>query len=154
MDCRTARLLLDYARPHRTELPADEAAPLEAHLASCPDCETLARCERQADDRLGKAMRDVPMPDDLRQRIFERLQTERVKRQRRWLAWGARAAAVAAIVLVGAWWWIHTQPAPKPQLDPVAMQEERRASKDREQIEAYFREEYGVTTVAPSMSMF
>jgi hypothetical protein len=149
MDCRTARLLLDYARPHRTELPAEEAAPLEAHLAGCPDCDTLARGERQADEALGKAMLDVSIPDGLRQGIFERLQTERLQRQRRRWAWGARAAAAVLLIAAAGWWWVRTHPSPLPQIDPDEVVAKRLASTNREQAEAFFRER-GVPAVFPS----
>jgi hypothetical protein len=152
MDCRTARLLLDYARPHRQELPADEAAPLEAHLAGCPDCDTLARIDRQADERLGKAMCDVPIPEGLRQGILDRLQAERLQRQRRRLAWAVRAVAAAVLIGLFGWWWVHTHPAPRPQLDPHGIVDAfSDSNKDAEQVEAFFREEYQVATVAPPM---
>ena len=60
MDCRTARLLLDFARPRPAELAAEEAAALEGHLTGCPECDSLARTERQldGDDALLAAYRE------------------------------------------------------------------------------------------------
>ena len=43
MDCKTARLLLDFARPQAHELVAGRSAALESHLDRCPDCHRLAR---------------------------------------------------------------------------------------------------------------
>ena len=57
MDCKTARLLLLFARPLPTELEASEAEALESHLADCPECGALAQAERQTDTCLGQAMR-------------------------------------------------------------------------------------------------
>ena len=37
MDCRTARMLLDFARPRCPELPQGETDALEAHLSGCAD---------------------------------------------------------------------------------------------------------------------
>ena len=37
MDCNTARLLLEYARPNSSELAATETRALEEHLSACDD---------------------------------------------------------------------------------------------------------------------
>ncbi len=36
MDCKTARLLLDFYRPGATVLERADADALEGHLAACP----------------------------------------------------------------------------------------------------------------------
>src|SRR5689334_15791744 len=103
MDCRTARLLLDFERPRVPELPPDDASALDAHLAGCPECEALAQADRAADDRLGRAMRDVAVPEGLHQRILDRLVAERGDQRRRWLGWTVRVAAAAAVVVLAVW---------------------------------------------------
>ena len=65
MDCRTARHLLDYARPRVPELDRPDQEALDGHLAVCPECDALARAERQFDEHLGQAVRDVPVPQGL-----------------------------------------------------------------------------------------
>src|SRR5947209_5969151 len=50
MDCRTARLLLEFARPRAGELQGSDADALEGHLLACAECESLARLERLADE--------------------------------------------------------------------------------------------------------
>src|SRR5947209_6413570 len=100
MDCRTARLLLDFARPLSTELEASEAEALHCHLADCSQCGALAQVERQADERLGQAVRDVPVPDGLRQRLLSRLAIERDAWYRRWLM---RATGIAAAITLAVW---------------------------------------------------
>jgi hypothetical protein len=119
MDCKTARLLLDFARPHLRELETEEAAALDRHLDHCCDCHTLARDERQFDEHIGKAMRQVDVPDGLRTQLLARLESERGEWQRQRFAQSARWTAAAAAVLLlgwGAWYWLMERlPAP---LDP------------------------------------
>lgn len=103
MDCKTARLLLDYARPASAELEAADAEALAEHVADCPDCGGLARAEGRVDQHMGAALRAVPVPEGLRDRVLSRLTAERRRRLRRRLLAGAglvsAAAAVVAIVL-------------------------------------------------------
>jgi hypothetical protein len=108
MDCKTARLLLDFVRPGTPELEAAEVGALDGHLAHCPECDTLARQERRAEAALGKAMRQVEVPDGLRAQFLARLEAERGDWYRHRFGHGVRAVlAVAACVLVvwGLWWW-------------------------------------------------
>src|SRR5262249_33084840 len=108
MDCKTARLLLDFVRPGTPELEAAEVGALDGHLAHCPECDTLARQERRAEAALGKAMRQVEVPDGLRAQLLARLEAGRGDWYRHGFGHGVRAGpAVAACVLVvwGLWWW-------------------------------------------------
>ena len=119
MDCKTARLLLDFARPQARELETEEAAALESHLDRCPDCHSQARGERQFDDGLGKVMRQVEVPAGLRDQLLARLEAERGDWYRQRFAHGARLAAAAAALLLlawGAWYWVNDR-APAP-IDP------------------------------------
>lgn len=110
MDCKTARLLLDFVRPEACELEAEEAAELERHLDHCPDCHSQAHNERQLDDRLGKAMRQVEIPAGLREQVLTRLESARGDWNRERLAHAARlSAAAAALLLLGwtGWYWVR-----------------------------------------------
>ena len=153
MDCRTARLLLDFARPRCTELPTDDADALGAHLAGCADCDALARAERTADARLGEAMRDVSIPVGLRGRILSRLDLERGNRRRRLAGWTVRVAAAAAVVLLAVYlgWVWYTNRARK--LDLWALHDQvftRTYSADAKKVEGWFKEDLNITTVAPT----
>src|ERR1700752_2772031 len=77
MDCNTARLLLNFARPQARDLDPEEAGDLENHLDRCSDCHGLARGERRLDERLGQAMRQVEVPAGLREQLLARLEAER-----------------------------------------------------------------------------
>ena len=103
MDCRTARFLLDFSRPLTKELEETEAEALQDHLADYSECGALAQAERTADHHLGQAMRGVPVPEGLHERLLQRLDAERRPRdRRRWLRRLAGLAAAACLVL-GVW---------------------------------------------------
>jgi hypothetical protein len=106
MDCKNARLLLEFIHPGSAELDAAEAEALHQHLGECPDCAAQAREERRADEHLGRAMRDVPVPAGLRERVLKRLTVERDAAHRRLLV---RGVVAAAALFVAGWlgysWW-------------------------------------------------
>jgi hypothetical protein len=111
MDCKTARLLFDFARPQAGELDAAELAAFEQHLAGCPECDTLARAERGVEFAFAKAMRAVEVPAGLRNRLMERLDRERGDVYLRWFGNAGRVAAAAAAVLLlvgGIYLWNQT----------------------------------------------
>jgi hypothetical protein len=154
MDCKTARLLLDYLRPPGTkggaELGPDEASALEGHLAHCPGCDELARRERQVDEQLGRAMRQVEVPPGLRDRLMARLEQAPAGPYRRWFGHGLRfaAAAAALLLLVGAWWvWWLDRPQTVDTETVVRQFNESRAN-PRDEAQAFFKR-MGVTTKLP-----
>jgi hypothetical protein len=150
MDCRTARLLLDYARPPggngKAELEPDEARALEAHLAHCPGCDELARRERQADEQLGRAMRQVEVPAGLRDRLTARLAQDSARRRfgpaRRFAA-----AAAGLLLLVGAWWLWRSDRPQTIDAEVVGRSFNDRANL-RDEAQAFFKR-MGVTTELP-----
>jgi hypothetical protein len=152
MDCRTARLLLDFARPRCPELPPDEADALGAHLAGCTECDILARAERAGDARLAQAMRDVSVPEQLPGRILARLDTERGDRQRRRVGWTVRIAAAAAGIVLATWLgivWYGTRTRP---LDLEALHDKAvvHTSASAKKVEEWFKEDFGLTMTAPT----
>jgi hypothetical protein len=152
MDCRTARLLLDFARPRCTELPADDADALSAHLAGCADCDSLSRGERAADARLGEAMRAVSIPDGLRGRILDRLETDRGVHRRRVAGWVVRlSAAAAAVLLAVLLGFAIFGNRPRP-LDPWTLLDQARDRDlaDAGKVEGWFKEDFDITTTAPT----
>jgi hypothetical protein len=153
MDCKTARLLLDYGRPRADELAPAEAAALETHLTGCGDCGDAARSERGVDAALGRAMRKVEAPDGLRAAILARLADDQSDRRRRWFRHGLRwAAAAAALVLLawGVWSW---RVANRPAFPAEPLLSERDAWKvaptNAAEVQASFKRQ-GVETRAPA----
>src|SRR5207248_1436745 len=100
MDCKTARYLLNFNRATGHDLDAADKAALDAHLAECPECDCAARGERQFDEHLGRAIRDVPVPHGLKERLLTRLRRQRDE----WWVEGvkrvARYVAIAAALLL------------------------------------------------------
>ncbi|HTU22769.1 MAG TPA: hypothetical protein VMG10_32310 [Gemmataceae bacterium] len=154
MDCKTARLLLDFARPQARELEAEETAALESHLDRCPDCHTQARDERQLDDVLGKAMRQVEVPAGLREQLLARLESERGDWQRQRFARGARRAVAAAALLLlawGVWYWVSDRATAMIDPEQVADAVKSDAATDPETRTKEALKQLGVDTSLPSL---
>jgi len=110
MDCNHARLLLNFARPRSAELEEGEAEALASHLARCPACATYEHAERRLDEHIGRAIRDVPLPDGLRRRLDLRLGRARdLWYRRRLLTWTGAAAAVLLAAFLS---WNALRPRP------------------------------------------
>ncbi len=156
MDCRTSRSLLDLARPESAELQPSEADALAAHLNRCPECDALFRQERQVDAHLGRAVRDVPVPQGLRDRLLDRLASERRKWLGRVVLRGAGlASAAAAVLLVGLWGashWLGPRPQPVDldQLQTRILDQQLRADNGPEAVAEWFRDAHHVEMTAPS----
>lgn len=106
MDCRTAQILIELVRP--AEVDASEGAALESHLAGCPLCAERARTVYGVDALLGVAMRDVPIPEGLRNRLLDGLALDmRTSQRGRWLRQLGNLAAAAALLLAVSLAWIH-----------------------------------------------
>jgi hypothetical protein len=136
MDCKTARLLLDFARPLSPELEESEGEALAGHLADCPTCGALHREERRIDERLGSAMRAVPVPDGLRDRIVGKLAKQRDRRYVRRLVWGAAAAVAASLLLVAGITYFGRKP--DVNLLPIYEQANNLPERSPEKVAAWF----------------
>jgi hypothetical protein len=156
MDCKTARLLLDFARPQASELAPEEAGALEGHLDRCPDCHGLARGERQLDEQLGRAMRQVEVPAGLREHLLARLESERGDWHRRRFAHHARlAVAAAAVVLLSwaAWHWLIHRAAPPVDPEQVAVAANNEIGEDpRAALEAALKRMGVDTALSPHLN--
>lgn len=106
MDCKTARLLLLFARPLASELEEADADALAAHVADCPECRHHAADEREADDVLGRAVRDVTPPPGLRERLLGQLTVERRTWYRRHVFVPIAAAATFLLAVGLSWVWL------------------------------------------------
>jgi len=121
---------LECCRPGSDDVAAEDLAHLAAALEADADLETLYERLQQVDARLAAAFHDVPVPDDLQQRLLDRLAAERApspavdapqpKRvSRRWLLATAGALSASAALLIAA--WVHfTQTEPLGEMDVLA----------------------------------
>jgi len=140
MDCSNARLVLFLSAENARELDAPTAKELADHVAVCTDCNGVARSHRRLDQLLGRAMRDVPVPGDLKARLLERLAKERPTRQRRWRPVVIGLAAAAALVLVvWGWYFGGARPTRTLSVDQIAMGERASAPRDVVAINAAFK---------------
>jgi hypothetical protein len=148
MDCSTARLLLDFARPSSKELEASEAEALQNHLHDCTECAALAQSERARDEVLGRAMRAVQVPQGLQTRLMKRLDKKRDAWYLRRVGKGLMAAAVLGLA-VGVWGvWRNS----RPELDLALIHQEAQSQASLaspKDVEQWYRDR-GVTVVAPT----
>jgi hypothetical protein len=153
MDCRTARQLLDFARPLVPEVGPRDAEALQEHLAGCADCGGLAQAERRIDYHLGQAMRAVPVPEGLDGRLLGRLDAERREAsRRRWLRRLAVGGAAAAclVVAVGGALWFRSRP-PVLEVGPLAgPAEDISLGPSAERVRASFQRYWGIDTFPPA----
>jgi hypothetical protein len=153
MDCKTARLLLDFARPQARELEAEEAADLERHLDHCPNCHSRASAENQLDTCLGKAMRQVDVPAGLREQLFARLETARGDWHRQRFAHVARLCAAAAALLLlswAGWYWVREYLVAPVDTEQVAYAVSYEATEDpRERTEKSLKDLGFETPLSP-----
>lgn len=151
MDCKTARLLLEFARPRLPELESAEAAALEVHLGDCPDCAALARAGQLADTAIASAMVAVPVPEGLRERVLARLESERARPARARPRFNARVLTAAAVILLATALGFSLFASRRPTLyldDPLAMALE--VPTTPEAVEAWFAANHGIRTAAPT----
>ena len=121
MDCQAARLLLWFKRPQGGDLLPDDDAALAVHLASCPSCDRLARLQAQENRVLGRAMRAVPVPVALKDRLLAHLdkmsrQSGRARVRRRVLYGAGALCAVVLLAALGLWLVVRPRP-------PASLQE-------------------------------
>src|SRR5882762_5979059 len=122
MDCKTARLLIEFFRPVASELNASEAEALEQHLAECTECGRFAQAERAWESRVARMVQDVPVPARLHERLQAGLEQQRAQWRRQSTGRALAGAAVAAtlfLVVAFGWYWKRTHP-PRLDLEQVA----------------------------------
>ena len=146
MDCNTARMLLEFHRPHPAELDEQEADALESHLHDCRECAQTARMEREADEHLGRVIKEVPVPADLRERVLKRLAMDRRSWLRRHVRVWAAAAAVLLVAGLGMGYWLKLRPA----VDVAEFGNKLApAESSAEQVENWFFATYKMKTPLP-----
>ncbi|MGL6094849.1 MAG: hypothetical protein ACRC7O_03465 [Fimbriiglobus sp.] len=95
MTCDTARTLLAFRRPGGPpELPPEDLAALDGHLAGCVGCAAAARKADAFDTAVAAAFAKVLVPSDLRADLLKQLDRRSASR------WWRRAGGVAAAAVV------------------------------------------------------
>jgi hypothetical protein len=106
---------LYFDRPGETDLGTEGKETLDTHLRDCGRCRRQAQAERRADEHVGAALRQVPVPNDLSARLKLRLAAERRSTYRRFVLRLGRDLAVAAALLLaiflgGRYWSYYNRP--------------------------------------------
>lgn len=114
MQCETAHQMLELKRPGSGDLVAPEFAELVVHLRQCPSCQDRASRLERIDQKVRRAMTQVPVPAGLQQRLLAELQkngdmsqtrkrcgllTARVRWHRAAMVAAALAAACLALMI-------------------------------------------------------
>jgi hypothetical protein len=107
MDCKTARNLLDFARPQGHDLDAADQGALRQHLDVCTECDSFARAQHHLDNQLSRAIQDVPVPIALKDRLLKKLHQQRDDWWKQLTGRVARYAAVAAALLLITFGWFY-----------------------------------------------
>ena len=125
MDCNTARMLIAFFGRNGSELAPEDAADLNVHVAACPGCAAAVANERAFDDRVGKAMQAVPVPDNLKARLLDGVAAARGAwyRQKFYAVAGLAASVFVAIGGVVAW---QIEKAPELTIDRIVQAEDAR----------------------------
>ena len=136
MDCNTARMLITFFGRQGTELAPEDSADLSSHLAACSKCAAVVQFERAFDDRVGKAMLSVPVPENLKSKLMDGIAAQRGAwyRQNFYALVGLAATVLVGIGGIVAW---QIQKAPELTIGGIVAEEDARG-RDR----AKFVDEY------------
>ncbi|MEM1084624.1 MAG: hypothetical protein AAGI48_10985 [Verrucomicrobiota bacterium] len=128
------RRIIRAARPSGKDDVDPQLRAAREALAHHPELAAELEAERELDQRIAEAHRDMPAPEDLEERLVATLRETRRSAtskpdnivtptftRRRWI--GAAAAAVA--VTAGGLWWRRSQLLPMPRLATRLAEESR-----------------------------
>ncbi|MBY0513542.1 MAG: hypothetical protein K2P78_06480 [Gemmataceae bacterium] len=121
MDCRDAQFYLRLRRHAADELGPDVTADLDRHVTGCPGCAADARSAGRFDQAVAVAMRNVPLPPGLRDRLVAKLSAQRGSVLRR-RAYQYAAAAAAVLLAVGLGYGAVWQSRPKADTAKLLME--------------------------------
>lgn len=118
MQCRDAQFYLRLRRHAGDELGTEVTADLDRHLAGCPSCAADARSAESFDRAVGSAVRAVPVPAGLRDRLLTQASAHHGTVIRRKVF---RVAALAASLFFTVGLAFGVFSATRPKIDTDAM---------------------------------
>jgi len=131
--------MLDEVRGNRaSELPTEDAVDLDLHINACGDCRRLLAAEQKFDLPIRIAMRNVPLPINLKARILDQLATQRGAWYRKRIYVGA-AVAACLVIAVGLLTWKPPRQAGL-DLDEIALNADRYMHSPQEKIDRWLGE--------------
>lgn len=118
MECRDAQFYLRLRRHAADELGSDVTGALDGHLATCVACAADARAAVSFDRSMASAMKAVPVPAGLREKLFSQASAQQGAILRRKF-YRAGAVCAAILVVVGIGFGVFS--ASRPKLNPEAL---------------------------------
>jgi hypothetical protein len=118
MQCRDAQFYLRLRRQAGDELGAEVTADLDRHLAGCPACAADAGRAAAFDRAVANALRSVPVPAGLRDKLLAQSSTHHGAVIRRKVY---RVAALAASLFFGVGLAFGVFSASRPKIDPTEL---------------------------------
>ena len=132
MDCHDVRLLLTLHRREPEQLDAVELAALERHIELCPGCQNWYQSEARFDAAVTSAVKSMPLPVGLKDKIAGRLKATPAPRNKAWLV-----AAACLLLLVGGgtgtYFWMQPELIETPVSDEFDKQ-----GADEQTVENFF----------------
>lgn len=119
MECRDAQFYLRLRRHATDELGPDVAGTLEGHLATCPACAADARAALSFERAMTAAMRAVPVPSGLREKLFTQAASAHGAALRRQV-YRYGGLVTAAVLLIGIGFGVFSSTRPKADADELA----------------------------------
>ncbi len=142
MDCHDARLLLTLQRREPDALDAVERDALQRHVSGCSACQTWNQGETRFDSAVTTAIKNVPLPMGLKNKIAVRLHASPAPRGKAWIA---TAAAVLLAVGIGTGAYVWLQPASVNPYEFIAFDQPR----DEESVREFFASQKHSMTAPP-----
>ncbi len=118
MQCRDAQFYLRLRRHTADELGADVAGDLDRHLTGCPGCAADARAAETFDRAVAVAVRSVPVPAGLREKLLTQASVHHgavIRRQ------AYRVAALAGCLFLAVGLGFGVFSAGRPKLDTATL---------------------------------
>jgi hypothetical protein len=131
MECRDAQFYLRLRRHAADELGADVTGALDAHCAGCPECAADARSAALFDRAMVSAMKAVPVPAGLREKLFTQASAKQGAILRRKM-YQTAAACAAALVLLAIIFGVFSNTRPKVDTDELVRIADERVSNPEE----------------------
>jgi Putative zinc-finger len=145
MECQTVRMLLAFTQRRVESIDGDERKAVEQHLETCPDCAAWAQAEAAFDQALAPAMRDVPVPVQLKTKLLTKLAEQRRPSPWRWVG-VSTAAAVLLMLGFGTYWMFFST----VQVDTAVLNDlDARARATPTQVEDWFWEQQDLKMKVP-----
>jgi hypothetical protein len=139
--CQATRELLECVRPDSDDLEDPVFAPAARHLADCPDCAKVFEHLQALDRQIGRALRDVPVPEGLRERLLAATSAAAIapaneiaphasaptadprasSRGRRRFIMAAAALSACLLAGLGVWWIGRSQPITLGELEQAVV---------------------------------